>query len=477
MTKRRERFAPQGMLVLEPKAFGFFFDVPDPPTVEREGDVAIVSIRGPLLHHDCWYADSYDAIGLRVLAALETSPRAVVLSIDSPGGVVSGCFETANEIREICAAAGVPLYAYVDGQATSGAYALACAAEHIVAPPTACIGSIGVISEIVDATGQAAAFGVKVKLVTSGARKGDGHPQQPISEGTVAAVQTQVDELARLFFEHVAAARGMAPEAIAALEAGVMTGSVGVGAGLIDEVASLDQFLAAIAAGEVPAKEEETMGTQVSKKFEDAVATLRKLAEGDDDDAKKAKRMLKAELEDEAPPADEPDGDEPAEDPKKEDATAAAAAEDPKKCEDTAAAALGKQVSAIGAQVAKIEAQQIAVAKAATAAAEASERATLLASRTDWSPELVAVMEKAPIETVRESVKSLPRGLPRKPAAAAMVVGTRGDGQGDGNAARQSPEAASEMARAMGLEHEIHTGIIDAGQVLILGATVPGKKA
>lgn len=430
----------KGALAISPEAFGFFFDVPEPPKNERRDDVAIVAVRGPLMHHEDWLFDSYDAIGMRVLEALESAPRAIVLSIDSPGGLVSGCFEMAGQIREVCARAGIPLYAYVDGQATSAAYALACAAGHIAAPASAMIGSIGVLSELVDRTAAAAMFGAKVQLITSGARKADGHPMSPITDGALAATQKIVDDLARVFFDHVATARGMSPDAVSALEAAQMTAPSAMSNGLVDQVATLDQLLAAIASGTVPTKTEETstMTTKASKAYEDAIAALRKCAEGDDDESAKAKRMLKAELaEDEAPaPADDDAGEEEAPAVDKAEAT-------------EEAKAIAQQALAVAKALEAKDAKRDATA---AAAAVETERAQLLASRPDLPAELVEVLRKptASIDVVRDVVKTHPRGVIPNPAAAATVTGTRGASQGQPGSAPGSLEAKA-MDEAMGL--------------------------
>jgi ClpP class serine protease len=448
----RQRFAPSGLCAIDPKAFGLFWDMPSPPENEVRGDgTVVVSIRGPLEHHEGW-CDSYDAIGLRVLSALDANPKAIVLSIDSPGGLVAGCFETATEIRRLCADAGVPLYAYVDGQCTSAAFALACAASRIAIPPSGMVGSVGVIAEVKDARAQAAMFGVQVTLLTSGARKADGHPMNALDNAAEAALQKQVDNLARVFFEHVASSRGLSVEAIAALEGGQSMGADAVATGLADVVMTRDAMLTAVAAGEfeAPAAEGDETMFKASKQYEEAIAALRKAAEGDDEEAAKAKRMLKAELAEDEMPRKEPDGDEGKADdemPEKKEAKGKAKAEDaPTKKDDEDGDEAKAIAKAVTARLDKFEAEQ-------KAAAIAAERAQLLASRPDLEAELRTTLAKAstPIETVRDVVKSLPKRAVLKPAAASMAGGTRGEGQSDANTSHLSPDEAKALDERMGL--------------------------
>ena len=94
-------FSPPGLLALEPRAFGLVLAAPYKPHSEERDGVAVIGVRGPLMHHDDDFCESYDQIKRRVSAALASTCRAVVLAIDSPGGLVSGCFDTAAELRAL----------------------------------------------------------------------------------------------------------------------------------------------------------------------------------------------------------------------------------------------------------------------------------------------------------------------------------------------------------------------------------------
>jgi hypothetical protein len=310
-------------------------------------------------------------------------------------------------------------------------------------------------------------FGVAFTLVASGARKTDGNPHVETSEGAVTATRANVDALAQLFFAHVAAHRGIDVAAIQALEAGVMIGPAAVAAGLIDDIGTLDTLLGGFAAGTLPAPateggattEKATMTTpptpapaatgtpSASKKYEDAIATLRKIAEGDDDEAKKAKKMLQAELADDS-------GDDGGDD----DEDGGGDSEPPP------------------APAPDKESKAIRIARAAQASAERAERDGLLAQRPDLDDATRAALATAPVATVRALVASIPKP-PRAPRAAAHVevAPTRGAGQGteDGERApRQSPEAKAAMDRAMGMQ-PTRIGVVSTPHKLILGARIP----
>jgi signal peptide peptidase SppA len=210
----------------------------------RDGDVAIVSVEGPLAQRawSCWMfeGDGYDAIESRVKAALaDRGTRAVVLRIDSPGGEIAGCFECVRAIRAAAAAAGKPVVAYADEMATSAAYALASAAEAVVLPDTGCVGSVGVIIALTECSQALKTQGVSVAVLTSGKAKADGHPALPLADDARARLQADVDYLAGVFAGEVATARKMTRDAVLALEAACFYGGEAVAKGLADRVGNL----------------------------------------------------------------------------------------------------------------------------------------------------------------------------------------------------------------------------------------------
>ena len=164
MTDRRIRLLKPGeLLAMDPARLprgphGFFWlsGPPQPKPNGRIGGAAVVYIHDPLEHHDTGEGDSYEAILRRVKEALAetaedgsvSAPSAVILSIDSPGGVVSGLNECVFALQRLSAESGVPFIAWVDEMAASAAYALACSCEEIVCPKSAILGSVGVISTI-----------------------------------------------------------------------------------------------------------------------------------------------------------------------------------------------------------------------------------------------------------------------------------------------------------------------------------------
>ncbi|KXV77205.1 serine peptidase [Acetobacter malorum] len=210
----------------------------------RVDGVAIIKISGVLFPGSSngfgwWWggATFYDDISTAFDIALrDESIKAIVLHIDSPGGTVAGCFDTAEQIYQ--ARSQKPIVAIVDEMACSAGYALASAADTITLPRTGEVGSIGVVSMHVDITGALEQDGIKVTTFQFGARKTDGYPTTPLSDEAVKSMQADTDQLGELFVSTVARNRGLKPEAITEMQAAVYRGQLGVDAGLADAVMS-----------------------------------------------------------------------------------------------------------------------------------------------------------------------------------------------------------------------------------------------
>ena len=69
--------------------------------------------------------------------------RAILFDIDSPGGVADGAFDLTDEIFA-ARGQGKPIWAMANSLAASAAYAIASAADVVLLPRLAQVGSIGV---------------------------------------------------------------------------------------------------------------------------------------------------------------------------------------------------------------------------------------------------------------------------------------------------------------------------------------------
>lgn len=465
-------YRPRGPAAIDPRALGQELDARAPAPIVVNGTTAVVDVRGPLVNGFSYGLQSYQSIVEQVKDACRTPEMAsipvsdVVLYIDSPGGDVYNCFETARAIQAICKAAGKRLHAYVCGSGTSAAYALACAADGVYASDVACVGSIGVIDLMVSAARQDAQMGIDVATVTSGERKADGNPHVPLSEAAVAAHQQHVNDLAAVFFAWVSERRGIPLETVAALQAAVFVGARAKDAGLVDTIADFRSLQEILASGTIDATARnvpqgtapqgiQAMATPQASKYVDAMAALAAAAEEGDERARSAMKKMAAS---EKPADGDGDKDKPAED--KKDAKAEGDKEEPK------AAAASTDVALLAAAVARIEAND-------RARAEASERAQLLASRPDLTADATtkAQLETASLETVKAIIKMMPKAELTAPAKVTPTRGaTAGQGTATGGLEEQESQALKErMGLAASPVAKVHK--IGDADVIVFGAT------
>lgn len=433
------RFAHVGPLAIEPSALEVSFELETGTPPRLAGTVAVVPVRGPL----CTYAgqdwcDSYEGIVERVRGVLDAGAQTVVLTFDSPGGLAAGMTDAAVSLRAMADSRGARLIAHAQGLLCSAAYGLAAACHEIVASSTAIVGSVGVIEVLASAVRQTQALGIDARVVVSGARKGDTHPATPITDASLLATQMRVDELARVFFGHVAAYRPVTAEAVQALEAGLFVGARAVDVGLADRVGSLDEVIASLAASGAPSTEREAMDED---KIREALAALAEDDTKDEAARAKARAALKAMSGEDEEAEKEPE----------------AKAEEPAKPADEDEKPEAK-ASASYASRAELDALRADV--------ERERKSALFASRPDLPKALRAQLEAMPFAQAKGVVDAMPKAAPTH-AATAVVSGIRGSAKA---AAEDSPQRRA-MAIAMGLEVE-KTGVIDLGHKLILGGTV-----
>ena len=212
--------------------------------------VAVVPVEGALMDRAGWWWDGYDAIAARVEKAHgDASVRAVMLDLDSPGGMVAGLFECMAALRAARVASGKRMVAWVGSGAYSAAYSLASVCDEIVTGVTAGTGSVGVIASLVSRAAQLTAEGVDVRVVSSGVEKTDGHPALPISDAAEGRLRARVGELSAMLFDEVRIGRaGLTTDALMALDGGVRYGRAAVAAGLSDRVTTRAALLAELAA-------------------------------------------------------------------------------------------------------------------------------------------------------------------------------------------------------------------------------------
>ena len=184
--------------------------------------------------------------GERCLQALKNSReekdiKAIVIEINSPGGVVGPSQEIYEEIKRTRTEFKKPVVAATSGMMASGAYYSAVAADKIIVAPGALVGSIGVIMEFANLEKLYDWAKISRYTITTGKYKDSGAEYRSMRDDERQLFQDMINEVWDQFKEAVATGRNMKKEQIEPYADGrVMTGAAAVKLGLADEVGTID---------------------------------------------------------------------------------------------------------------------------------------------------------------------------------------------------------------------------------------------
>jgi protease-4 len=132
--------------------------------------------------------------------------RAVVIRINSPGGVVAPTQELYTALRRL-REAGKPVVASLGAVAASGGYYVAVAADQIYANPGTLTGSIGVIMQLANVHELMKKVGVDYVIVKAGEYKDIGNFARPMSVDERRVMQALLDDVHSQFIAAVATGR------------------------------------------------------------------------------------------------------------------------------------------------------------------------------------------------------------------------------------------------------------------------------
>src|SRR6266853_446513 len=179
-------------------------------------------------------------------ARRDSSLRAIVLRIDSPGGSA-----TASDAiwRELMIARkdreDRPIVASMSDLAASGGYYIALPAEVIVAQPSTLTGSIGIFGGKIVTGGVYEKLGANIGSTSIGRHAEIDSPARPFNAEELRKVQEQLQAFYDQFVEKVAASRHTSPEKIDQVAQGrVWTGRQAKQNGLVDVLGGLDAAIA-----------------------------------------------------------------------------------------------------------------------------------------------------------------------------------------------------------------------------------------
>ena len=190
----------------------------------------------------------------RILDMIESASeddtiKGVILSIDSPGGLVADSHQIYHRLKQLALAKKKPIYVSMKRIAASGGvYASMGIGEKgkIFAEPTTWTGSIGVIIPRYDMTGVAEKFGVTSDSLTTGEFKDSLNPFRPLSDRDREVWGAIIDDSFDRFVSIIAEGRASLDEATVRDELAtgqIFTANQAVINGLIDDIACEDEVI------------------------------------------------------------------------------------------------------------------------------------------------------------------------------------------------------------------------------------------
>jgi protease IV len=175
-----------------------------------------------------------------------SSIKAVVLIVNSPGGIVGPSQELYHFIKKIRSEYGKPVVVYSGTVLASGAYYLALGADQIITSPGAMVGSIGVIMEFLNLEGIYDWAKVRRFSISSGKFKDSGAEYRPMRDEERDLFQSLIQDVYDQFVTTIKEERKLDETIIKNYADGrILTGLQAQKAGLTDAVGYLDQAIQA----------------------------------------------------------------------------------------------------------------------------------------------------------------------------------------------------------------------------------------
>ena len=165
----------------------------------------------------------------------EDNVRAIIITVDSPGGTTVSAEEIFLKIRSI--SSNKPIVVVMKNIATSGAYLFSIGADRIFARENTITGSVGVLLQWARIDQGLEKLGIEMKEVKSGKLKAEPDLFGESDEEAMALTQKIVDETYTWFLDLVKERRRVEEYAISQMSDGrIFTGRQALELNLIDEI-------------------------------------------------------------------------------------------------------------------------------------------------------------------------------------------------------------------------------------------------
>ena len=171
----------------------------------------------------------------------DSSIKAIILHVNSPGGGVAASEEIYREVKRIHDEKKKRIVVSIETVGASGAYYVASASNKIYANSGSVVGSIGVIAEWVNYGELMKWAKLKSVVFKTGEFKDTGDPARDLTPAEQAYMQSLIDNMFGQFVQAVADGRGMKFDDVKAIATGrVWTGKQALDMKLIDDVGDFE---------------------------------------------------------------------------------------------------------------------------------------------------------------------------------------------------------------------------------------------
>src|SRR6202521_4050212 len=171
----------------------------------------------------------------------DSSIKAIILHVNSPGGGVAASEEIYREVKRIRSEKKKRIVVSIETVGASGAYYVASASDKIYADQGSIVGSIGVIAQWVNYGDLLKWAKLKDVVLKTGEFKDTGNPARDLTPAEQAYMQSLIDNMFGQFVQAVADGRGMKFEDVKSIANGkVWTGEQALSMKLIDGVGDFE---------------------------------------------------------------------------------------------------------------------------------------------------------------------------------------------------------------------------------------------
>lgn len=206
----------------------------DAGLTSKEG-IGLIEVKGMIL-------DSKETIRQLRYFLKKDSVKAVVLRVDSPGGIVAPSQEIYSEVKKF--AAKKKIIVSMGSLAASGGYYISAPATMIYANPGTITASIGVILKLSNIESLMDKIGIKSYTLKTGKYKDSGSPVRQFSAEDRAMLQSVIDNTHQQFVRAVAEGRKLPIEDVRKIADGrILSGEQAVGHKLVDRLGTLQDAI------------------------------------------------------------------------------------------------------------------------------------------------------------------------------------------------------------------------------------------